>query len=154
MQYLRFFIFKDPFQKDDEPQKLFFCKTLPFSLWKINCHYNCGSVWFEPVVLCLCLRVVFPFGKHFFNDILFKLVKKTKQVYGLTKIRKLYIYNKFSLMDVQMCTWYDIFAFVLNLLGFDWSPTQVTIGFFQATKIIGQALANHDKHYLINMDWG
>jgi hypothetical protein len=29
MQYLRFFIFKDPFQKDDEPQKLFFARPCP-----------------------------------------------------------------------------------------------------------------------------
>jgi hypothetical protein len=26
----KFFIFKDPFEKDDEQQKIFFCKTLAF----------------------------------------------------------------------------------------------------------------------------
>jgi hypothetical protein len=38
---------------------------------------------------------------------------------------------------------HDIFALVINFLGFDWQPKQVTIGLFEATKTIGQALANN-----------
>jgi len=38
---------------------------------------------------------------------------------------------------------HDIFALVINFLGFDWQPKQVIIGFFEATKTIGSALANN-----------
>ncbi len=38
---------------------------------------------------------------------------------------------------------HDIFAFVINLLGYDWQPKQITIDFFEATKIIGQKLVNN-----------
>jgi hypothetical protein len=38
---------------------------------------------------------------------------------------------------------HDIFAIVINFLGFDWQSKQVTIGLFEATKIIGQTLANN-----------
>ncbi len=31
---------------------------------------------------------------------------------------------------------HDIFALVINFLGFDWQPKQVTIGLFETTKII------------------
>jgi len=38
---------------------------------------------------------------------------------------------------------HDIFAFVINFLRFDSQPKQITIGLFEATKPIGQALANN-----------
>jgi hypothetical protein len=38
---------------------------------------------------------------------------------------------------------HDIFALVINLLGFDWYLEQVTIYLFKATKTIGQALADN-----------
>jgi len=38
---------------------------------------------------------------------------------------------------------HDIFALVIIFLRFDWQPKQVTIGLFEATKTIGQALANN-----------
>jgi hypothetical protein len=38
---------------------------------------------------------------------------------------------------------YDIFAIVINFLGFDWQPKQVTIGLFEATKNIRQTLVNN-----------
>jgi len=38
---------------------------------------------------------------------------------------------------------HDIFAIVINLLGFDWQPTLITIGLFETTKIIGQTLVNN-----------
>jgi len=38
---------------------------------------------------------------------------------------------------------HDIFAIVINFLGFDWQPKQVIIGLFKTTKTIGQTLANN-----------
>jgi hypothetical protein len=34
-----------------------------------------------------------------------------------------------------------IFALVINILGFDWQPKQMTINLFEATKTINQTLA-------------
>ncbi len=36
---------------------------------------------------------------------------------------------------------YDVFALVINFLSSDWQPKHVTIGLFEATNTIGQALA-------------
>jgi hypothetical protein len=36
---------------------------------------------------------------------------------------------------------YDVFALVINFLNNDWQPKHVTIGLFEMTKIIDQALA-------------
>jgi hypothetical protein len=36
-----------------------------------------------------------------------------------------------------------IFALVINILGFDWQPKQMTIGLFETIEIIGQALATN-----------
>ncbi len=44
-------------------------------------------------------------------------------------------------MDVQGV--HDIFALVINFLGFDWQPKQLTIGLFEAIKTIKQTLANN-----------
>ncbi len=38
---------------------------------------------------------------------------------------------------------HDIFAFVINFLGFTWQPKQVTIGLFEAIETIGQTLVNN-----------
>jgi hypothetical protein len=55
-------------------------------------------------------------------------------------------------MDVSYCfdLWmskgvYDIFALVINFLDENWQPKKVTIGLFETTKIIGQALARNLK---------
>jgi hypothetical protein len=37
----------------------------------------------------------------------------------------------------------DVFALVINFLGSDWQPKHVTIGLFEATNNIGQALAKN-----------
>ncbi len=59
------------------------------------------------------------------------------------------------LMDVSYCfdLWmskgvYDIFALVINFLDENWQPKKVTIGLFETTKIIGQALARNLKQLL------
>jgi len=36
---------------------------------------------------------------------------------------------------------YDVFALVINFLNNDWQPKHVSIGLFEMTKIIDQALA-------------
>jgi hypothetical protein len=38
---------------------------------------------------------------------------------------------------------HDIFCLVINFLGFDWQPKQMTIVLFQATKTNGQSLATN-----------
>jgi hypothetical protein len=38
---------------------------------------------------------------------------------------------------------HDIFAFVINFLGFDWQFKQVNIELFETTQTIGQALATN-----------
>jgi hypothetical protein len=38
---------------------------------------------------------------------------------------------------------HDIFALVINFLGSDWQPKQITIGFFEAIEITRQTLANN-----------
>ncbi len=38
---------------------------------------------------------------------------------------------------------HDIFALVINLLGFDWQPKLITIGLFEMKKTIGQAFVNN-----------
>ncbi len=38
---------------------------------------------------------------------------------------------------------HDIFDLVINFLGFDWQPKQITIGLFEAIEIIKQALTNN-----------
>jgi len=38
---------------------------------------------------------------------------------------------------------HDIFAIVVNFLGFDWQSKQVTIGLFETTKTTRQTLANN-----------
>jgi hypothetical protein len=38
---------------------------------------------------------------------------------------------------------HDIFALVINDLGFDWQPKQMIIGLFESTKTNSQTLANN-----------
>jgi hypothetical protein len=85
---------------------------------------------------------VFLFRKQFFQEILPNLVEKTKQVYVLPKLTN-YISATTS-FDMWMSKGaHDIFALVINLLGYDWQPKQVTINLFEATEIIGQTLINN-----------
>ncbi len=64
-----------------------------------------------------------------------------KQVYVLPKLTYcIYATTSFDLWMSKGAQ--DIFAFVINFLGFDWQPKQITIGLFEATKINGQTLAN------------
>ncbi len=69
-------------------------------------------------------------------------MEKTKQVYVLSKIID-YI-STITRFDLWMFKGsHDIFALVINLLGFDWQPKLVTIGLFETTKIMGQTLVNN-----------
>ncbi len=38
---------------------------------------------------------------------------------------------------------HDVFALVINFLGFDWKPKHVTLGLFEVVETIGQALVKN-----------
>jgi hypothetical protein len=38
---------------------------------------------------------------------------------------------------------HDIFVLIINVLGSNWQPKQITIGLFETTRTIKQALANN-----------
>jgi hypothetical protein len=62
-------------------------------------------------------------------------VEKIKQVHVWPKlINCIYATTSFDLWWSKGV--HDIFALVINFLGFDWQPKQVTIGLFETTKII------------------
>ncbi len=98
-------------------------------------------------VLHLSPRVVFPSRKQFSQEILPNLVEKTKQVYVLPKL--IDCICAITSFDLWMSKGvHDIFALVINFLGSNWQPKQITIGLFKATKIIGQTLANNLTKFL------
>jgi hypothetical protein len=69
-------------------------------------------------------------------------VEKTKEVYVLPKLTNCIF--AIASFDMWMSKGvHDIFAFVINLLGSDWQPKQITIDFFEAIKITGQKLVNN-----------
>jgi hypothetical protein len=87
-------------------------------------------------------HIVFPSIKKISHEI-FPNLEKNKRFLCFTII---------FLMDVSYCfdLWmskgvYDIFALVINFLDENWQPKKVTIGLFETTKIIGQALARNLK---------
>ncbi len=85
---------------------------------------------------------MFLFKKYFFQKILPNLVEKAKQIYVLPKLID-YISTTTSFDSWMSKGVHNIFALVINFLGYDWQPKQVTIGLFEATKITMQALANN-----------
>jgi hypothetical protein len=65
-----------------------------------------------------------------------------KQIYVLPKLRDfIFATTNFDLW-MSKCA-HNIFTLVINFLGSDWQPKQVTIGFFESTKITRQTLANN-----------
>ncbi len=71
------------------------------------------NVWFKHLVLHLCPQVVFPIRKYF------NLVEKMKQVCVLPKLANCISIN--TSFDLSMSKGvHDVFALVINLLGFDW----------------------------------
>jgi hypothetical protein len=80
---------------------------------------------------------VFPFFffltlKKYYQEILPNLLEKMKQAYVLPKFTN-YICTTTSFDLWMLKGAHDIFVFVINFLGFDWQPKQVTIGLFEAT---------------------
>jgi hypothetical protein len=66
-------------------------------------------------------------------------VEKTIQVYVLT-----YYISATTSFDLWMSKGaHDIFALIINVLGSNWQPKQVTISLFEATSNIRQTLANN-----------
>ncbi len=67
---------------------------------------------------------------------------KKRQVYVLAKlIDYIFAITRFDLWMFKGV--HDVFALVINLLGFDWQPKLTTIGFLQMKKTIGQTLVNN-----------
>jgi hypothetical protein len=92
---------------------------------------------------------VFPSKKWFYYEILLNLVEKTKQLYILPKlINCIFATVSFDLWMSKGA--HDIFTLLIKILGSDQQPKQVTISLFEATKTIGQALANNFRIFLIN----
>jgi hypothetical protein len=48
---------------------------------------------------------------------------------------------------------HDIYDVIINFVGFDWQPKQVTIGLFEVIKITSQTLVNRWLNCLMNMGW-
>ncbi len=95
------------------------------------CHYYdlFESQQFKIFSLHLCPRVVLPFRKSFSREILSKLVKKIKQLYVLLALAKCYyVTTSFDLWMSKGA--YDIYALVINFLGFDGQPKHIAIGLF------------------------
>ncbi len=102
---------------------------------KNNLPLQFEIVWFKRLILHMFPKVVFPSTKQFFQEILPILVEKIKQVYVLPNLTN-YISLTTS-FDLWMSKGaHDIFVFVINFLGSNWQPKQISIGLFEATKII------------------
>jgi hypothetical protein len=100
------------------------------------------SVWFKHLILHLSPKVVFFFRKQFSQETLPNLVEKTKEVYVLPKLTNcIFAITSFDIWMSKGA--HDIFVLVINLLGSDWQPKQVTINLFEVTKITGQTLVNN-----------
>jgi hypothetical protein len=84
--------------------------------------------------------LVFPSQKVFKEKVLPNLVEKTKFLYVLFALSDcLFATTTFDLWMLMGA--HDIFALIVNFNNENWQPKQVTIGFFEATKIIGRAMA-------------
>ncbi len=67
---------------------------------------------------------------------------KTKQVYVLPKLT--YCISTTTSFDLWMSKGaHDIFALIINVMGSNWEPKEVTIGLFETIRTIRQALANN-----------
>ncbi len=67
---------------------------------------------------------------------------ETKQVYVLPKLT--YCISTITSFDLWMSKGvHDIFVLIINVLGSNWQPKQITIGLFETTRTIKQALANN-----------
>jgi hypothetical protein len=137
-----FFAIKEPFNKDDVQQKDFL-QDLGLLIVKNNLPLQfVENVWFKHLILHLSFKVVFPSRKQFSKEILLNFVEKTKQVYVLPKLTNcIFATTSFDLWMSKGV--HDIFTFVINFLGCDWQPKQVTIGLFEAIKITKQSLVNN-----------
>jgi len=48
---------------------------------------------------------------------------------------------------------HNVLVLVINVLGSDWKPKHVTLGFFETVEIIGQALVKNLIELLDDMAW-
>ncbi len=74
--------------------------------------------WLKRLSLHLCPRNVFP-SNFFFNELLFRLMENTKQLYVLPTIVECHF--AITSFDLWMSkVGHDIFTLVINFLGNDW----------------------------------
>ncbi len=90
----------------------------------------------------LCPRIVFPSMKQFSNELLPKLVKKTKQLYVLLALVECH-FAIASLDSWMSKARYDIFALVIYFLKGDWQPKHITLCLFGPINITRQTLAKN-----------
>jgi hypothetical protein len=53
------------------------------------------SIWMKCLALHLCLEVVFPLRKQYYQEVLFNLMEKNKTKLSFAKINKMQHFNKF-----------------------------------------------------------
>jgi hypothetical protein len=61
----------------------------------------------------LCPKIVFPSIKHFFHELLPKLVEKTKQLYVFTNLTNCQFVKSFDLWMSKAI--HDVFALMINI---------------------------------------
>ncbi len=90
------------------------------------------NVWLNCLIFHLCSIINFFSRRHFLQEILSRLLEKTKQFYVLSRLVE--CHSTIISFDFQMSKGaYDVFALVINFLGRDWQPKHIIINLFEAT---------------------
>jgi hypothetical protein len=77
------------------------------------------SIWLKQLTLCLCPKLNFLSKKHFSQEILPRLMERTKQLHVLFALVECHsITSTFDLWVFEGA--YDVFALIINFLGKDW----------------------------------
>jgi hypothetical protein len=79
------------------------------------------SSWFKWFTLHLCLQVVIPSKKLFFQEFLCNLVEKTRELYVLLQLVECLLTTTSFGLRMSKKT-YEIFALVVNFLNANWQP--------------------------------
>jgi len=109
---------EDSFQKEDVPHKEFL-EDFGLLIIKNNLPIQfVESIWLKWLALCSCPKLIFSFRKQFSQEILLRLVEKTKQFHVLFAL----VECQFTIINFDL--WmskgaYDVFALVINVLGND-----------------------------------
>jgi hypothetical protein len=100
------------------------------------------SIWFKILALYLCPGLNFLSKRQFSQEILANLVVKINQLYVLLNLIE--CYATITSFDLWMNKGaHDVFALVVNFLGFNWQPKHIIIGLFETTKNFEHVLARN-----------